>query len=385
MSWAIWITGPPGSGKSFLARGTADALRAIGSPVCVLELDEVRQTVTPDALYSAEEREVVYRVLIAMAAELVEAGVPVIIDATGHRRAWRELARERIDRFAEVQLECPVHVCRERERYRRDSHAPPGIYVRAGRVGATVPGVDVPYEPALAPELRLRTDLVPVETMVERIVALATPWAAPMTPAAEGGVVWITGRPGTGKTTLARALDHALAARGVGSRLVSLEDLERAIQAHRLGADRGRQLAHRALGYTAKLLSEVGLLVIVDGGPSRRAWRDAARRLAPRFLEVELVCAPEVCAGRERAARWGLWPGGVTCSDTDTAEEAGGPTPDHERAPHPEVCVQTGVQSVASAVADVLRAIARYMAAPFADRLGGNAAAGPARHADDHP
>ena len=98
MSWAIWITGPPGSGKSFLARRSAAVLRASGSTVWVLELDEVRRTVTPDAVYSVEEREVVYRAPIAMATELVAVGVPVIIDATGHRRAWRELARARIGR-----------------------------------------------------------------------------------------------------------------------------------------------------------------------------------------------------------------------------------------------------------------------------------------------
>ena len=381
MSWAIWITGPPGCGKSLLARRTADALRAAGSPVRVLELDEVRETVTPDAVYSTQEREVVYRALIEMAVELVAAGVPVLIDATGHRRAWRELARGRIGRFAEVQLECPVQLCRERERYRRDSAAPRGIYARAGRPGTTVPAVDVPYEPALAPELRLRTDLVPVETMVRRILAIATPWAALAGPVAEAGVVWITGRPGTGKTTLARSVDRALIARGVGSRVLSLEALECTVQAHRLSAGRGRVLAHRTLAYIAKLLSESGLVVVVDGGASRRACRDGARRLVPRFIEVELVCAPEICATRERAARWGLWPGGTPCPEpqTDTVS----PPPEHEPAEHPEVCVETGVQSVASAVADVLRAIARQMPAPLGDRLRGDAAAGPARPAQD--
>jgi adenylylsulfate kinase len=384
MSWAIWITGPPGSGKSFLAGRAADALRAIGSPVRVLELDEVRQTVTPEAVYSVAEREVVYRALIAMTAELVAVRVPVIIDATGHRRAWRDMARERIARFAEVQLECPVEVCRERERHRQDSHAPRGIYARAGRVGASVPGVDVPYEPALVPELRLRTDVVPVEVMVERIVALARPWAAPAAAVVEAGVVWITGRPGAGKTTLARALDRALAARGVASRLLGLDELEREIEAHRLGADRGRRLAHRALGYTAKMLAEAGVLAVVDGGPSRRAWRDAARRIAPRFIEVELVCAPEICTERERAARWGLFPGGGARSAAAVEAMAAAP-PDHERALHPEVCVQTGVESVGSAVADILRAIARHIPVPFGERLSADAAAGTARHADDRP
>ena len=47
MSWAIWITGLPGSGKSVLARGTAARLRARGVPGVLLELDAVRKVVTP--------------------------------------------------------------------------------------------------------------------------------------------------------------------------------------------------------------------------------------------------------------------------------------------------------------------------------------------------
>ena len=36
MSWAIWITGLPGSGKSVLARAAAETLRARGVPVKIL-------------------------------------------------------------------------------------------------------------------------------------------------------------------------------------------------------------------------------------------------------------------------------------------------------------------------------------------------------------
>jgi len=157
MSWAIWITGLPGSGKTTLARAVAEALGAEATPVRVLELDAIRRVVTPAPTYSEAERDVVYRALVYMAKALTEAGVPVLIDATGHRRAWRELARALIPAFAEVELVCPLEVCRERERTRRPGAAPPAIYVRSGLPGATVPGVDVPYEPPRHPELIVDT------------------------------------------------------------------------------------------------------------------------------------------------------------------------------------------------------------------------------------
>jgi adenylylsulfate kinase len=99
--------------------------------------------------------------------------VPVIVDATAHRRVWRDAARAAIPRFAEVQLSCTLDVCRERERRRPRGHAPVGIYARAGQPGATVPGVDVPYEPALAAELTIDTTVDDVATAAAKVAALA--------------------------------------------------------------------------------------------------------------------------------------------------------------------------------------------------------------------
>ena len=179
MSWAIWITGPPGSGKSAIARAAAEQILALGERVTVLELDAIRKKITPDPRYTDTERDLVYRALAYMAATLVEAGVPVIVDATAHRRAWREAARSVIPRFAEVQLSCPLDVCRERERTRPRGHAPAGIYAQAGKPGATVPGVDVPYEAALNADLTIDTTVDDVATAGAKVAALALRLAAP--------------------------------------------------------------------------------------------------------------------------------------------------------------------------------------------------------------
>ena len=173
MSWAIWITGPPGSGKTTVARGAAAALAERGVRVKVLDLDEIRRVITPQPAYTDAERELVYRALAYMARLLTEAGVPVLIDATAHRRAWRELARELIPAFAEVQLRCPLEVCMGREQRRRRSHAPADIYARGGKPGATVPGLDVPYEPSATPELVLDTDTCDSWTQIQAVVYLA--------------------------------------------------------------------------------------------------------------------------------------------------------------------------------------------------------------------
>ncbi len=352
MSWAIWITGMPGSGKSMLARGAADLLRARGIPVSVLELDAIRKIVTPLPTYGDGEREAVYRVLAVMAATLTEAGVPVIVDATAHRRRWRAFARSMIPRFAEVQLECPLAVCRQREATRARGNAPVDIYARAGTPGATVPGVDREYEPALAPELVVDTTVDSGAAGAEKIAALAAglgePASAALAPG-RGWALWITGPPGSGKTTIAQCVADTLAARRVTVHVLDVNALRDAVG--RALAQSFDDLVHRALVCLAKLLVDAGAAVIVDATAHRRRWRELARALIPRFAEVQLVCPTEVCATRERATRWGL--GGVAVHAAPASVETE-IVLDYEPALCPELTLFTDVQDRLAVVDAVL-------------------------------
>jgi adenylylsulfate kinase len=352
--WAIWITGRPGSGKSVLARAAAEALRARGAPVAVLELDAIRKVLTPAPTYRDGEREAVHRLLALMAATLVEAGVPVIVDATAHRRQWRQLARERISCFAEVQLECPLAVCRERKAPRGPGNARPGISARAGAGVATVPGVDREYEPALAPELVIDTTADSVGAGAEKIAALAERLAAASParlPRPGGWAVWITGRPGSGKTTIACRMAERLAGHGVTVRIIEPAGLRRLVAPilHE-GLD---DLVHRAVVCLAKLLVDAGVGVIIDATAHHRRWRELGRSLIPRFAEIQLECPADVCADRERATRWRLGggAGGPVRPATATDVEL---VLDYEPALAPDLIVYTDVQDCAAAVDEVL-------------------------------
>jgi len=356
VSWALWVTGPPGSGKTTVTRAAVELLRARGLPVCTLELDAIRQRLVPAPEYTEAERELVYRALGYMAVRLTEAGVPVIVDATAHRRRWRELVRMAIRRFAEVQLVCPLEVCRARERSRETGHAPPGIYARAGTPGATVPGVDVPYEVGLAPELWIDTSRDDVATAARAIADLAEGLAAE-TPDRRERVtrwaMWITGRPGSGKTTLAERVADALAAALVPIKVLDLASARRAIIGREWASDAQEEFVHRALALTTKLLTESGVAVILDATAPRRAWREVAREWIAHFAEVQLVCPPEICVERERATRWGLGGG----RPAEGAEVTARPdfTPDYEESPHPELRVHTHIPDLLTVVEDVLR------------------------------
>jgi adenylylsulfate kinase len=367
VSWAIWVTGPPGSGKSSIARAAAEALRAGGTPVELLELDAMRRVVTPEPAYTDAERVVVYRALVWVAAALVDAELPVLVDATAHRREWRDLARATIPRFAEVQLVCSLETCRAREAARPAGSAPRGIYARAGRPGATVPGVDVPYEPAHAPEVTLDTERESVAAAAARVVALAAGLggapAASGPPRAGEWAVWITGLPGSGKTTLAFGLARRLEDRGVRVRVLDLA----AARDFVLGGDTpatsaNDEIIHRTLVYAAKRLTDAGVPVVVDATAQRRAWRQLARALIARFGEVQLVCPREVCDTRERAVRWGL----LGCAHAPRGARPAR-APDvvvvYEPAVAPELTIDTYVEDPATATAVLFEFVVRLASA----------------------
>ncbi len=150
---AIWITGLPGSGKSTIS----DRIKNIYPEFVILRMDELRKIVTPNPTYSDSEREIVYRALVYIAKILTELDHDVILDATGNMRRWRELARNLIPRFIEIYLKCPLDVCIERERLRKETHEAPREIYDKGKKGWPVPGVVVPYEEPLNPEIIIDT------------------------------------------------------------------------------------------------------------------------------------------------------------------------------------------------------------------------------------
>ncbi|MBA2487364.1 MAG: adenylyl-sulfate kinase [Nitrospira sp.] len=162
--FALWITGLPASGKSSIVARLVPRLETMGMPVEVLESDAVRLILTPNAGYATEERDLFYRALAFMGSRLLAHGVDVF-DATASRRVYREFARTLMPQILEVSIECPLEVCMERDKK--------GTY-RRGLEGtsSTVPGMQVPYEAPLLPDLAIDTTVVLPDAAAEQIQTL---------------------------------------------------------------------------------------------------------------------------------------------------------------------------------------------------------------------
>ena len=170
--WAIWITGLPGSGKSTLAHGLYDNLSKLNIEAELISSDKLRRELTPQPTYSEEERDLFYNCLAFVSIKLVKNNINVIIDATGNRRKYRNKCRRKIKQFAEIYLECPLEICIQREKKRKNTHyAPKRIYDKAfSRKDTTIPGIGSPYEKPENPELVLNSNKLSIQECIKKTV-----------------------------------------------------------------------------------------------------------------------------------------------------------------------------------------------------------------------
>lgn len=115
---------------------------------------------------------------------------------------------------------------------------------------------------------------------------------------ARGTVVWFTGAPASGKTTLARRVLERV--QPDASCVLLDSDEVRPIVAPDLGyGAHDRTEFYRRLAGLAALLARQGSIVLVAATAPERQHRDTARALAPRFIEVHVDTPIEVCAARD--------------------------------------------------------------------------------------
>ncbi len=126
-----------------------------------------------------------------------------------------------------------------------------------------------------------------------------------MTPA-PGLVVWLTGRPASGKSTLARALETRLRARGLATLWLDSDSLRRILTPEPTYDDAERKRFYGALAHLAALAAAGGAVAIVSATAARRAYRDACRAaVGDRFVEVWVRCDLETLRARDPKGLYG--------------------------------------------------------------------------------
>jgi adenylyl-sulfate kinase len=137
--FTLWFTGLSGSGKTALAKALAPVLRERGLNVERLDGDIVRQSLTKDLGFSAEDRNTNIERVTFVAKLLTRNGVAVLCSFISPYIARRDKSRAEIGEFVECYVECPLEVLIERD--------VKGLYKKAlaGEI-KNFTGVSDPYE-----------------------------------------------------------------------------------------------------------------------------------------------------------------------------------------------------------------------------------------------
>lgn len=111
-------------------------------------------------------------------------------------------------------------------------------------------------------------------------------------------IVWFTGLPSSGKSTLAERTRAHLAARGLAAIVLDGDRVRAALGAHAYGGEE-RDAFYRALAELAALVAEQGVVALVAATAPRREHRALAARPGGRFLEVWVRTPLATCEARD--------------------------------------------------------------------------------------
>jgi adenylylsulfate kinase len=112
-------------------------------------------------------------------------------------------------------------------------------------------------------------------------------------------IIWLTGLPGAGKTTIAYKVKELLAAQGVESEILDGDEIRKKISADLGFSPEDRATHNRRVIDMAKRLSEDRVVLVSLISPYRSVRNLARETLSPRFAEVYVKCPLEVCMERD--------------------------------------------------------------------------------------
>ena len=154
--FCLWMTGLSGAGKSTLSRLIQNELKTRRNHIELLDGDVIRTNLSKGLGFSREDRLINLKRIAFVADLLSRNEVAVIVAAITPYQEARDTLRAMVHDYVEIFVNCPLEVCIERD--------PKGLYKKAlaGEI-TRFTGVDDPFEPPVAPEIEVRTDLVTPE------------------------------------------------------------------------------------------------------------------------------------------------------------------------------------------------------------------------------
>ena len=162
----LWFTGLSGSGKSTIGHRVERMLIERGAFAYVLDGDNVRHGLNSDLGFAPEDRVENIRRIGEVARLFADAGGLVLSAFISPYRNDRDRVRALMGagEFIEVFVDTPLDLAEERD--------PKGLYAKARRGElSNFTGIDSPYEPPEAPEVRVDTSTMTAEEAADVVIA----------------------------------------------------------------------------------------------------------------------------------------------------------------------------------------------------------------------
>lgn len=112
-------------------------------------------------------------------------------------------------------------------------------------------------------------------------------------------VLWFTGIPASGKSTVAREVEKMLKERGIPVENLDADEIRAHLSPDLKYTEKDRDINTKRLAFLASLLEKHGVSAIVAAVSSLRRFRERARGMSRNFLEIYVKCPVEVCMERD--------------------------------------------------------------------------------------
>jgi adenylylsulfate kinase len=114
-------------------------------------------------------------------------------------------------------------------------------------------------------------------------------------------VVWFTGLPSSGKSTIAGEVEHQLNAKGMRTYLLDGDNVRHGLNNNLGFSPQDREENIRRIGEVAKLFVDAGMITFVAFISPYRKDRDRARNILEdgEFIEVYVKCPVDICEQRD--------------------------------------------------------------------------------------
>lgn len=160
--------------------------------------------------------------------------------------------------------------------------------------------------------------------------------------------IWLTGLPGSGKTTIGSSLVEEFKSKQRNVELLDGDELRKIISSELGFSKRDRDIHLNRVTYLCELLNRNGIITIVALISPYKKSREFARSKIKNFVEVWVNCPLDICIKRDPK---GLY---KKANDGELNQLTGIQDP-YENPPDPEIIVYSGRDSVEQCTQQIIR------------------------------